>query len=318
MLHSTRTTRIYLKARPTPAQLADRLAEPTPEGLELYLDRADLNGNAWLERLGRVTAVASALPDFGWIVEAPIRTLGNQYFDLTNDDADHRETLRRVIRAGEALRAHAANLHVVAPSLDPSALSEERRRRDLDRALPLLANYVDRCDAAGMIPQVENVPPVGRMREGAFVYSAIGAAPADLRELADRFPALRFTLDVSHAALYLNWRRAASVSLEPVWRAVAEFHRMVDDSVDLADVVRRLAERTLTVHVSNARGLLGEGLGYDEGDESLDAALAPLVGEVGYFVTETLEPDPDHASGMREAQRRLHSLRNARLAGGGK
>jgi hypothetical protein len=33
---------ILLKARPTPTQLADRLRKPVPDGLELYLDTADL------------------------------------------------------------------------------------------------------------------------------------------------------------------------------------------------------------------------------------------------------------------------------------
>src|SRR5437588_115252 len=39
---SSALARILLKARPTPAQLADRFAEPWPDGLELYLDRADV------------------------------------------------------------------------------------------------------------------------------------------------------------------------------------------------------------------------------------------------------------------------------------
>ena len=83
-------TRLLLKARPTADQLADRLAAPEPEGLELYLDRQDLAPDDWLARITSATAVVPR-DDFAWIVEAPIRTLGDQFFDLTANDEDHRE-----------------------------------------------------------------------------------------------------------------------------------------------------------------------------------------------------------------------------------
>ncbi|HVC35264.1 MAG TPA: hypothetical protein VNL16_17255 [Chloroflexota bacterium] len=302
-------TRILLKARPTPEQLADRLAAPAPEGIELYLDRLDLVAVDWLEQVSGQVRRAGAPPDFVWIVEAPIRTLGGSFFDLTRDDDDHRETLRRVARVGSAIGAVAANVHVVAPTTDARELSADSRERKLAEALPLLEYYEMVCQEAGLVPQIENVPPVGRMRESAFVFSPIGAATDDLWALAEARPALRLTVDVSHAALSLNWRTVALSDVEPLLRPVAEFSRDRPGPTTLSEYVAAVADLTTTVHVSNASGLLGEGRSYDDGDENLDGSLRQLVGTVPYFVTETLETRPDRATGMREAQTRLLALR---------
>jgi len=293
---------VLLKARPTSVQLEDRLAEPRPAGLELYLDRQDLAENPNdLAARARVNCPTT----FRWIVEAPIRTLGGQYFDLTNDDEDHRETLRRVVAVGQALHAVAANVHVVAPTLDPTRLSADERRRCLDRTASLLREYVRWCADANLLPQVENVPPVGRMRESAYVYSSIGADPADLLALAAAQPVIRFTVDTSHAGLYLNWCR---LSVDPRFEDVAAFYRRSYQGEDLTGFCDRLGEFTTTVHVSNASGHFGEGDRYAEGDFCLDDALRPLLGRVPFFVTETLEPDPDRATGMRDTQVQLNRL----------
>lgn len=304
-----RSTRILLKARPTTAQLADRLAEPVPEGLELYLDRVDLQGDGWLERIRAVAQPEQRPAGFTWIVEAPIRTLGGAFFSLAADDADHRETLARVIRAGREIGAVAANVHLVAPTRDPRELTAASRRQQLARPRPLLEYYLKSCREAGLVPQIENVPPVGRMRESAYIFSPIGSAPDDLRSLVEAYPGLRLTVDVSHAALYLNWRAVPLDQVEPEHRPVAVFARSEPGPSDLAAYVADLLDITTTVHVSNASGLLGEGLGYAAGDEDLDRCLGPAIGRVSYIVTETLEPRPEEATGMREAQARLIALR---------
>jgi hypothetical protein len=306
-------TRILLKARPTVGQLRDRLAEPVPEGLELYLDQSDLAGDDYVARTRETVAAVGVPAGFTWIVEAPIRTLAGAFFALTADTADARATIDRVVAVGTALGAVAANVHVVAPTRATEDLDLARRDQKLAACRPLLRYYVDRCEAAGLVPQVENIPPVGRMREGAFVFSPIGAAADDLIALGATFPTLRFTVDVSHAALALNWRRAEPVALDPGLGAVAAFTGRVETSGNLASFVARLADRTTTVHVSNATGLLGEGLRYADGDEDLDRALAPLVGLVPYFVTETLESDDERATGMRDAQLRLVRLRETTM-----
>ncbi|MGN6812242.1 MAG: hypothetical protein ACTHMP_15340, partial [Thermomicrobiales bacterium] len=76
--------RILLKARPTPAQLRDRLAAPRPDGLELYLDARDIAPDDWLPRLRAIMAAAPpATADFTYIVEGPLRSLDGDFFDVT-------------------------------------------------------------------------------------------------------------------------------------------------------------------------------------------------------------------------------------------
>jgi len=300
-------TRVLLKARPTPAQIADRLAPPRPDGLELYLDAQDLLDDH-IDRVVEMARTVATSEDFTWIVEAPIRTIGGEYFDLTRDDADHRATLDRVIAVGARIGAVAANVHLVAPTRAPASLSLAARREAIERTFSLLDYYVRRCRDHGLVPQIENVPPVGRMREESFVFSPIGLGPADLLEVATPFGELFLTVDVSHAALYLQWRHTAVETVEPWLQPVALYCRTEPAPDDLPGFIQAVAHRILTVHVSNASGLLGEGLRYCEGDENLDSALAPLVGKVPYFVTETLERDPERALGMREAQRYLEDL----------
>lgn len=306
------SAQILLKARPTERQLSNRLAPPVPDGLELYLDRVDLAGDNWLERIQRVIRGAEAPRNALWIVEGPTRTLGGSYFDLTEDDADHRETVRRVVEAGQTIGAVAANVHIVAPTTDAEELTLTNRRRKLEQAIPLLEYYVDLCGQAGMIPQVENIPPVGRMRECAFVFSSIGAIPSDVLELIETLPALRLTADVSHAGLALNWQRIELADVPPELRSVAEFSRSLDGPADLESWLGAVGGVTTTIHVSNASGLLGEGLGYDDGDEDLDRVLKPVLGSIRYLVTETLESDPERATGMRAVQSRLLALRASR------
>lgn len=308
-------TRILLKARPTPSQLADRLGPPTPAGMELYLDRRDLADARDLGKLGERILRRPVPPGFVWIVEAPTRTIDGHYFDLTANTDDGRETLRRVVEVGRAIGAVAANVHLVAPTPDATRLSPRARREAIEATRPMLDFYVTLCRSHGMIPQVENIPPVGRMREAAFVFSPIGVAPSDLATVGEWYPLLRFTVDTSHAALYQSWRRVPLGDVDPALRAVARFCRLGDESHDLGGYLARTADRALTVHVSNAAGLLGEGLGYAAGSEDLDRALLPLVGVVPYFVTETLEADDDHAEGMRDAQAALARLCLTRSGG---
>jgi hypothetical protein len=279
-----------------------------PEGMELYLDRADLLGADYLARTLAAVDELAVPSTFVWIVEAPIRTLQERFFDLTSADDDHRETLRRVLEVGRRLGAVAANIHVVTPTLHPESLDDASNSRALEHSRPLLDFYVDRCESLGLIPQVENIPPVGRMRESTFMYSPIGGSASDLLALAEMRPELRFTVDVSHAALYLNWRRSALDTLEPPFRRAGEFAQRQPGPADLISYLDALAGGTTTIHVSNARGLLGEGLRYGDGDEDLDGALSRFVDLIPYFVTETLEPDPVRATGMREAQTRLMML----------
>ena len=91
------SAKVLLKARPTSAQLADRLRDPVPDGLELYLDTADLDSEDAMD--GVVARLDDCDPPEGFtlLVEGPIRSLDGEFFDLSRDSEADRELLRRII-----------------------------------------------------------------------------------------------------------------------------------------------------------------------------------------------------------------------------
>jgi sugar phosphate isomerase/epimerase len=307
--------RILLKARPTPAQLRDRLAAPRPEGLELYLDARDLAPDDWLPRLRAIMAAAPpAAADFVYIVEGPLRSLDGAFFDVTRGAAADEEVLARLARGGAALGASVAVIHLIAPTTDPAAIARDRRAAWLDRALPLLRRYVELCQAAGLTPTIEHIPPVAQMREGAAVFSAVGVEPDDLSACCQAVPSLGITFDTSHAGLHLAAVAADPAATPPDLRPLVETYAPDARAHTLADWIALVAPWLVNCHLSNARGLLGEGLPWDEGRFDLDAVVPLLAAHARYLVTETLEPDNDHAVHMREAQARIAAALGRPLA----
>jgi sugar phosphate isomerase/epimerase len=302
----TPAARILLKARPTPAQLRDRLAAPRPEGLELYLDARDIAPDDWLPRLRAIMAAAPpATADFTYIVEGPLRSLDGNFFDVTRGAAADEEVLARLARCGAALGASVAVIHLIAPTADPAAIARDRRAAWLDRALPLLRRYVELCQAAGLTPTIENIPPVAQMREGTAVFTAVGVEPDDLIVCCQAVPGLGITFDTSHAGLHLEAVAADPAAMSPDLRPVVETYAPDARVHTLSDWITVVAPWLVNCHLSNARGLLGEGLPWSEGRFDLDAAVPLLAAHARYLVTETLEPDNDHAIHMREAQARI-------------
>lgn len=300
------TPAILLKARPTPAQLADRLRAPVPDGLELYLDTVDL---ATPEAMDGVVANldAAGLPsDFTLLVEGPIRSLDGEFFDLSRDSEADRELMRRIVNLSRRIGAVGANVHAIAPDRDPAGLTLENRERLLQQAIGPTRFLADLALAADVVPTIENMPPILRMRESAFFYSAIGMPPHDMVALCEAVPGVKVILDVAHTQLYLNVRRGVEEEvgeeeLGPLRHFVAEAPGV--DSFD--GYIQVLGETLMTSHVANASGLLGEALPYGEGDLDLDSLMQTLARRVRYLVTETLEPDNNHAVFMREAQARI-------------
>jgi sugar phosphate isomerase/epimerase len=298
---------VLLKARPTPTQLADRLRDPAPAGLELYLDTADL---ATPEAMDGVVANLDAcgLPaDFILLVEGPIRSLDGEFFDLTRDSEADRELTRRIVDLSRRIGARGANVHAIAPDENPAALTMENRDRLLEQALGPLRFFAELALAAGIVPTIENMPPILRMRESGFYFTAIGMPPQDMAQLARAVPGVRVILDTSHAQLYLNVRHGVQEEIPgreigPLRRFVAEAPGV--DSLD--EYVDVLGETVIASHIANAAGLLGEGLPYAEGDIDLDGLLRTLALVASYLVTETLEPDNNRADLMRDA--REHAL----------
>jgi hypothetical protein len=313
-------SRLLLKARPTPAQLADRLRPPRPDGLELYLDAADIADQAALDGVVARLEALELPPELVLLIEGPVGSLDGRFFDLTRGAEADYEVVRRLAAPAARIGAKAVNVHLIAPSAEARELSLEARQRLLEASLPLSRFFVEAVTAAGAVPTVENMPPILRMRQGGFFYSAIGLAAEDLAWLCDRVPGLRTTLDLSHAGLYLNARRHAALgngsAEEPgAFPELFGFVRQLPAVDGLLAYAESLGRTLLTCHVANASGLLGEGEPYDRGDLDLDAVVRALAPRTSYFVTETLERDPDSAVEMARA---LAGMRRALGTGVGR
>jgi sugar phosphate isomerase/epimerase len=299
------SARILLKARPTQAQLDDRLRDPRPDGLELYLDTVDLATDEAMDGIVARLDACGLPSDFVLMVEGPIRSLDGEFFDLTRDSEADCELSRRLIGLAKRIGAVGANVHNIAPDDDPYHLTPDARERLLKQARGPARFFVDLAHGAGIVPTIENMPPFLRMRESGFYYSAIGMPPQDMTYLAEAVPGLKVILDTAHAQLYLNVRRGVDEAvpgqdLAPLRRFVADVPGV--DSID--EYVDALGDTISACHVSNAAGLLGEGLPYGEGDLDLDRLIRRLDRQVPYLVTETLEPDNNRADLMREARER--------------
>lgn len=299
---------VLLKARPTERQLADRLAAPVPVGLELYLDADDISDLPAMERLAARLVDLKPAPGFVYVVEGPVRSLDGSFFDLRADTEANRECLRRVGWLAHAIGAEAILVHAITPSGIHEPLSHDLHEATLKASLPLVERYVRMGERYGVIPMLENIPPVARQRQGSFMSTIVGMSAKDLVFFCERFPRLRVAVDLSHAGLFLNGLRAERSSVDTELIPIVEYLATLDDIPDMEEYLEALDPYLFEAHVSNARGLLGEGLPYGEGDLDLDALTARLARSVRYLVTEIIEEDPDRGVNMREAQRRMEVI----------
>ena len=311
---------ILLKARPTPIQLADRLEPPVPDGMELYVHEQDVSGPTWFEDLAARFAGVPVPPEFCWIVEGPVWSLDGELFGLARGAEADRELTRRVVRLAAHIGARAVNIHCVEGTPDVRVLSESARAATLARALPFLEWYVGLCQEAGLLPLIENVPPICRMRRAAFIYTPIGVEPRDLVACVEQVSGLGITLDTSHAQLAVNASRpsAAPEAQDDNVRNATAYYCALGGPSTLEGYVDAVLPWVTSVHVSNAAGLLAEGLPYEQGDADLDAVVRRLAANAAYFVTEPIDPDDDHAILKRQMQAHLETaLAPWRTAAGG-
>ncbi len=325
--------RVLLKGRPTRAQLADRMAEPVPPGLELYLDARDIADldrlHTLVERLRRIRPD----PHFVYIVEGPLRSLDGAFFDISADTEAQRECVRRIVWLAAEIGAEAVLIHAIAPRRLGPRFDEDLHRTTLEASFPFVKGYVELVQVRGMIPMLENIPPVARQREAAYMCTPIGMRAGDLAFFARAFPGLRVTLDVSHAQLFLNGLRIARQEaagrnqgsgrrdrgsgsagpqrLPDQLHPLLDYLSTVDDEPTMEAYLSEIDPYLFEAHISNARGIIEEGLSYTDGDLDLDALAARLSRSVRYLVTETIEPDADRGVRMREAQGRLEAALRA-------
>jgi hypothetical protein len=306
------TVALCLKARPTPAQLVDRLRPVDgiwPSGLELYLAAADLATPEVVDGIVKRLGDAERPSDFGLLIEGPVDSLDGADFDITRDSPADMLVLERLADLALRIGARAVNIHAISPGADPERLSLECRAALLERAVPFLTCFVELMTAAGAVPTIENMPPVLRMRRSDFAFTPIGMASEDLRWLVERSPGLRLLPDTSHAGLYLNAR-----SLEPdpdfAWSAPLQNYvrQLPPEAPDLIGYLQSLAPHIENAQVSNASGVLGEGLPYAEGDFDLDPAIRWLGHHTRHIVTETIEANNDDAVHMHKALRQMRAI----------
>ncbi len=317
--------RVLLKARPTKAQLADRLSEPVPPGLELYLDARDVGDPDRLHRLAERLNDLRPSQSFVYVVEGPLRSLDGAFFDISVDTEAQRECVRRITWLAREIRSEAVLVHAIAPRRLGPHLGEEAHRTAMEASLAFVGHYVDIVQGQGLVPMLENIPPVARQRESAYRCTPVGMRASDLVFFARRFPGLMATLDVSHAQLFLNavregrgTGRRGNAGMESGERRTESRGRgelaplmtylaTVDDEPAMEAYVAELEPYLFEAHISNARGILDEGLPYGDGDIDMDALVVRLSRTVRYLVTETIEPDADRGVHMREAQGRMEA-----------
>jgi hypothetical protein len=303
-------TKLLLKARPTATQLADRLRAidgQFPDGLELYLAAADLATPEKVDEIVERVTSAEVPQHFAWLIEGPVDSLDGQDFDVTRESDADLLVLERLADIAQRIAAQAVNIHVISPGPDLSRLTLECRSGLLEKAVPFLARFVALMQGAGAVPTVEHMPPVLRMRRGDFSFTPIGMASDDFRQLVERVAGLRIMADTSHAGLYLNARRLPS---DPTYAWSPALSRYLDElppeQPDLIGYVASLPALE-NAQISNAAGLLGEGLGYADGELDLDTATRWLAARVRHIVVETIEANNDDAVLMRDAFRRMRT-----------
>jgi hypothetical protein len=304
--------KLLLKARPTAPQLADRLRPVDgiwPDGVELYLAAADLATPATLAAVADRVLSTDRPDDFSWLIEGPVDSLDGADFDVTRDSPADLLVLERLAWLAERVAARAVNIHVISASPNLDRLTLDCRQRLLDKAMPFLARFVTLMLDAGAVPTVENMPPVLRMRRNDFAFTPIGMASADLRWLVEHLPGLRLLPDTSHAGLYLNARRLERDADYP-WSAplAAYLHQLPAEAHDLVGYLESLGPHVENAQISNASGILGEGLPYDAGELDLDPAVRWLGEHARHIVTEPIEPNNDDAVTMRAALRRMRAV----------
>ena len=290
-----------LKAAPDPKQIAERLDGGPSRGMELCLMPRDVESD---ERVAAVTEAARAtLPegDFAVTAEAPVSWPSGAHVRVDRLDDEARAGIERSAKFAAGVGSPVLTIHLFAPKSAQEFHSDWRPDGagvDEDEVERFLRFFADACSSRGVTPLIENVPPILRMRTGGVYLSPIGGHWRDLLDWRGRVPELGFTVDTSHAALFRSFA-VAYPSLFALGDA---------DELDLGRYVEELGPAAEVAHVSNAHGILGEGLPYGTGDLDLDPFVRRLAALVPYIVAEISEPDPMDSSSMKAGYRAIERV----------
>jgi nucleoside-diphosphate-sugar epimerase/sugar phosphate isomerase/epimerase len=278
-----------LKAAPEPEQLADRLDGGDWRGIELCLAGRHVAGDEALEEAIRVSSGLGVAVT----AEAPVSWPSGAFVRVDRLDDEAREGIDRSARFAAGIGSPVLTIHLFVP-LSPD---EFRAAGSVDeRAVEeFLRYYADACTSRGVTPLIENVPPILRMRTGGVFLSQIGGHWRDLLEWRERVPELGFTVDTSHAALFRSFAAAYP----------ALFGLASDEELSLERYGEELGPAAEVAHVSDAHGLLGEGLPYGAGELDLDPIVRRLGELVPFMVAEINEPDPARSGDMKRGYRAI-------------
>jgi nucleoside-diphosphate-sugar epimerase/sugar phosphate isomerase/epimerase len=281
-----------LKAAPEPAQIAERLEDGPPRGIELCLGPRDVESD---ERVAAVIEAArAALPerDFAVTAEAPVSWPSGAHVRVDRLDDEARAGIERSAEFAAGVGSPVLTIHLFTPKSPQEFRSDWRPDGagvDEDEVERFLRFFAEACTGRGVTPLIENVPPILRMRTGGVYLSPVGGHWRDLLDWRARIPELGFTVDTSHAALF-----RAFAAAYPSLFVLGDL-----DELDLGRYVEELGPAAEVAHVSNAHGILGEGLPYATGDLDLDPVVRRLAALVPYIVAEISEPDPMNSTAMK-------------------
>jgi nucleoside-diphosphate-sugar epimerase/sugar phosphate isomerase/epimerase len=285
-----------LKAAPDAGQIAERLDGETWRGLELALMPAHVADDHAVRTA--IETVQAGTEGRGLVLtaEAPVSWPSGAFVRVDRLTDEARRCIERSADFAAAIGSPVLTIHLyaplspeefpAAPPLDDAAIEE------------FLRFYAASCLDRGVMPLIENVPPVLRMRVGGVFLSQIGGHWRDLRRWRARVPELRFTLDTSHAALFRTFATAYG----------SLFGVASDEELGLATYVEELAPGLEMAHVSDAHGLVGEGLPLGAGELDLDPVVRRLGELCRFVVAEINEPDPARSPDMKAAFRSIERL----------
>jgi nucleoside-diphosphate-sugar epimerase len=286
-----------LKAAPEPDQLADRLASGPWRGIEVALMPGDIATEDALDRAVRTVGdVGVHLRQLAVTAEVPVAWPSGTFVRVDRLDEEARTGIERSADFAARVGSPVLTIHLFIP-LSPSEF-RATGPIDQDAVEKFLRFYAAACTSRGVTPLIENVPPVLRMRTGGVFLSPIGGHWRDLLEWRERVPELGFTVDTSHAALF----RSFATTYPGLFGTVPA------EELELDRYVEELGPQAEVAHLSNAHGLLGEGLPYASGELDLDPVVRRLGELVPFIVAEINEPDPRRSVEMKRA---YHAIERA-------
>jgi nucleoside-diphosphate-sugar epimerase len=282
-----------LKAAPLAEQISERLDGGSWAGVELALMPGDVADDAAVRLAVETTLTATEGHRLALTAEAPVSWPSGAFVRVDRLTEEARACIERSAEFAAAIHSPVLTIHLYAP-LSPDEF-RSRPPLDEDEVARFLQFFADECLGRGVQPLVENVPPALRMRVGGLFLSEIGGHWRDLLRARQLVPELRFTLDTSHAGLFGSFAAAYPSIFGLSSQSELSLERYGDE----------LAEHVDVVHVSDAHGLLGEGLPYGSGELDLDPVVARLARSARFLVAEINEPDPARSPDMKAAYRAI-------------